>query len=84
MMLKRHTHSTPWDCVTISMRRSAWGAAAKPLVCTKVERTPVQILVVVANIPVRNLKTEVEQAFVNVAKDRRVSGAVQIMEHYAA
>ena len=49
------------------MRRRAWGAAVKPLVCTKVERTPVQILVVVANIPVRLLKTEVEQAFVRTA-----------------
>ena len=48
--------------------RRAWrsddrlvGSAAKPRAGARVERTPVQILVVVANIQVRPLKTEVEK-----------------------
>ncbi len=53
-------------CVRSVSRRTS-GAAVKPLVCTRVERTRVQILVVVANTPVRALKTEVEQVFVRTA-----------------
>ena len=43
------------------MCRRAWGVVKKPLTCVWVEHPLVQILVVVATIQLRMLKTEVEK-----------------------
>ncbi len=43
------------------MSRRAWGFVTKPLVRAWVKQPLVQILVVVANIQMRTLKTEVEK-----------------------
>jgi hypothetical protein len=45
----------------VRMSRRAWGFARKPLARAWVKRPLVQILVVVATIQMRTLKTEVEQ-----------------------
>ena len=43
------------------MSRRAWEFVTKPLACAWVKQLLVQILVVVANIQMRTLKTEVEK-----------------------
>ena len=68
MALKRVTYTLP-SALVIARRRVGrrGGLVAKPRGRPRVERPLVQILVVVANIQVRTLKTEVEKGSVVTA-----------------
>ena len=62
MALKRVTHTSPSALLgEARTSRQAWGSVTKPWQRCRVERPLVQILVVVANIQVGTLKTEVEK-----------------------
>ena len=62
MALKRVTDTQPLLQI-ISVCRRAWGFVMQPLVKTWVKQLLVQILVVVAIIQMKTLKTEVEKGF---------------------
>ena len=57
-----------------SLSSRVWSIAAKALVQTWLEHALVQILVVVANIQIRTLKTEVEKVFASTAVVRESAG----------
>ena len=63
MALKRVTDTQSLLLHDTSMSRRAWGFAMKPLALAWVKQLLVQILVVVATIQMRALKTEVEKGF---------------------